>query len=1150
MPQSSNFSEHWSVMSRLRGIPLVLGAVFLCFITLAIAHAQVTTADLVGTVTDSSGAAVVHGSASVLSLGTGATQKTPLSASGDYQFTLLQVGTYKVTIQAQGFKTFVTQVTLAAGDRARVNALLTVGQTSETVTVEATAPALQSQDATVGTLITGDLTQNLPLDGRNVTNLVQLSAGVTVGLPDAMNSGTRGDDRRQTSSFAANGQSDEVNNNMIDGMDDNERFIGTVGVKPSIDAIQEVDVYTNLYSAEITRSGGGVVDIITKSGTNQFHGTLYEFLRNDILDARGYFQGGIPKPELRQNQFGGSIGGPIKKDKAFFFFDYEDFRNVLGVTALDTVPTLYEEQHPGDFTDLGASCTNVSSQVSTTSIGYYLFKLYPAPNAAGQTQSNCAPTINNYNFSAGETQFAGTYDAKVDYHFSDKNLLYGRFTYNNVASYIPGLMPSATVDGITVNPGGGEYGAAGGNSFAGPAADVELNGALGFTHIISPTLILELKAQYLQVNNQSKTVNEGVDVGTDFGFPCNATYCTNVPGIIASSGLPDIVPATYTGMGDAAYIPLQDLDNVFQYMIDLSWIKGTQSVKAGASVIRRHMIAAQSAYPRGVFNLYGNKTGNELGDMLLDYAALASRNNNLIAAGFRMWELGYFVQDNWRLNPKLTLNLGVRYDVFTPFTSSNYGFANLDNANGLLIGPGLPGTQQSGPTAGVLTDRGDIAPRLGIDYSVTPTLVVRGGYGLSYYPGNQTSGSVMRNAPYNYSWQCGASPYSNVPCTGANAEPDGGFYMAGGTPRPFESMALATNPLNYYGTEIDSTDPNYKSPFLQQYSLNVEKDFRGNVVTLAYVGNHGNRLVLADTNVNQLPYPVADGGTYPFANIWPQTTASGALLASGVTVVERESNLRSGYNAFQATVGRRIRNGLAANVNYTFSHNLTNAMVVDEGQNVGDCVGQCWVDNGSGGVAIYNSYYQYDYGNADLDVRQRFALTMTYNLPFGKNVTGPADVVKGWTVNAIYFAQGGNPFTVLNSSGSQSEIGLANDRPNMTGKMDYPKKIGEWFDISKFALQGAGLQGNEQRNQVYGPGTQALNFSLFKTFPIWENANLEFRAESFNLLNTPTFAAPGSTVTEYSAGGVATSAAGFGVINSQPVSAPQREFQFALKLIF
>ena len=1132
-------------MARLthRRIMPLLSMVCLSLILISRAQAQVTTADVIGTVTDQSGAIVADAKVSATNDATGVVARANVSSSGDYDLTELQVGSYTVRVSAPGFKTFITHVTVAAGDRARVSPQLSVGTAEQTVTVEAATPALQTDSSTVGTLINEQLTQDLPLNGRNVTNLIQLAAGVTAGLPNSMNSGTRPDDRRQSSSYSANGQSDEVNNNMIDGMDNNERFIGSVGVRPSIDAIQEVRVLTNLYTAEISRSGGAVVDLITKAGGNQFHGTAYEFLRNDVTDARNYFATVGPKPELRQNQFGGSVGGPILRNKAFFFFDYEDFRLVEGVTALSTVPTLFEEQNPGNFTDLGPGCPNVSASVVKGSIGYDYFSLYPKPNVPSAISgTGCTPPPNNFNYTTGETQDVATYDTRVDYHFSPNDSMYARYTYNNTNAYIPGDLPPTTVGTIAVNPGAGPYGAAGGNSFAGPASDQETSAALAYTHILSPDSVIDLRAQYMRLNNLSGTVNEGKDISTEFGFPCNGTSCVNLPGDQTSSGLLSFWPLSqpYAALGDASYVPLLDQNNTFQYMGSYSLLKGPHSFKFGVSVIRRQVSEGQSPNPRGLATAFGTATGNDLADLLLNYVTEVNRAYTIVIAGFRAWEPGFYAQDDYRVTPDLTLNLGVRYDIYTPFTSSNYGFTNFDPQLGLLIGPGLPGAQQSNATAGVETDHGDIAPRLGFDWVVRPGLVLRGGYGMTYFPTNATSGSFMRNAPYSFSFACGAPPFSSTPCSGGYASSiDGvGWNMAGGIPVPSSNMALATNPANYIGTTIQSTDFDYKNGLLQQYSLNIEKDIRGNVATVAYVGNHGQRLAVNGTNSNQ---PATATSPYPYPSL------------PGVVINERRSALWSNYNALQGSLERRLSHGLAANINYTWSHNTTNAQVVDEGQAVGNCVGSCLVDNGHGQGVTYNSYYQYDYGNADLDTRQRLAMSLTYNLPFGSNLNGPEGILaKGWTTNAIYYANTGNPITVANNSARSGIPGLSSDRPNRVpgNSSGFHKSIKEWYDVTQFHAQALGLLGNEARNAIYGPGSQALAFSVFKTVPLRERINLEIRLESFNLLNTPTFAEPNGTIYAYDASGVGTTASGAGAITSTPISAPGRQFQVAAKFIF
>ena len=635
-------------------------------------------------------------------------------------------------------------------------------------------------------------------------------------------------------------------------------------------------------------------------------------------------------------------------------------------------------------------------------------------------------------------------------------------------------------------------------------------------------------------------------MATSFGFPCNSVSCVNVPGLSPSTGLPNLnFTHGYGALGDADYVPLLDQNNTFQYMGVVSWVKRSQSIKMGASLIRRQGSVSQSAHPRGNLNITGLHTGNDLGDLLEDYASAVTRGNTLLTPSLRAWEVGLYVQDDWRVKPNLTLNLGLRWDFYTPFTAANGDFANFDPKLGLLISPNLPGIQKSNATVGVTDDYTDFAPRVGFEYQFKPGLVFRGGYGIGYYPGNDASGALMRNAPGTFNFGCGNTTYTTVgACTGPYQAADGsGFNLDGGLPVPVVNVALATDPANYAGTTILGTAFNYRNPFLQQYSLNVENDFHGNVVTIAYVGNHGNRLVLNGTNQNQLPFPIADGGTYPYPNL------------PGVGIQLRSTVMRSNYNSLQVSVQRRIKDGLAGNVNYTWSHNTTNAQVIDEGQPVGNCVGPCHVDNGAGQAITYNSYYQYDYGNADIDTRNRLALTMIYDLPFGRTTTGPMGLlVKGWSANAIYYAQTGIPITVQNNNGLTSGIGLGNDRPNYVPSTQpgFHKTINQWFDTSRFKLQAKGLLGNEMRNQVYGPGAQALAFSMFKSFPIHEAINLQFRAEAFNLFNTPTFGQPGANIGAYGPDGTALpTSGGFGQISSTAApSATPRQIQLALKLIF
>jgi hypothetical protein len=412
-----------------------LGLLVLAAVAATPLSAQNTTADVVGTVTDATGAVVPGASVELTNIDTQEKRVVTSGGGGEYTFTLLKPSRYSLTVTAAGFKSFkISSFALAAGDRAREDSHLEIGGTGETVEVDAAPPALHTDSAALITTVTEKATQELPLNGRNFINLVQVTPGATEGLNNALGSGNRPDDRRQTSSVSVNGQADMMNNQLVDGMDNNERVIGSIGVRPSVDAIQEVSVQTNVFTAEVGRSAGAIVNVITKSGTNKLHGSVYEFFRNDVLNANPYkFGANIPKPKYRQNQF----GGPIIKDRTFFFGDYEGLniiRNLNPTTS--TVPTLYQRQHVGDFTD---SCSIVNgvrtcSQTLPTvtnidRIGLQYFNLFPLP-------TNNAVTSGNYVGTSTNTQYNKTADGRLDHRFGNGDLAYLRYTYNAVDTRI------------------------------------------------------------------------------------------------------------------------------------------------------------------------------------------------------------------------------------------------------------------------------------------------------------------------------------------------------------------------------------------------------------------------------------------------------------------------------------------------------------------------------------------------------------------------------------------------------------------------------------------------------------------------------------------------------------------------------------------
>ena len=1124
---------------------------------------QVNTGAVVGTLTDVSGAVMPDVTVTVRNRAMGVSRAVRTGKTGDYSFSLLQPGVYEVTIEARGFRTFVTEnLHLSAGDRLRVDARMEIGIANESTSVSAeAAPDLQTDSSTIGTLVATQSVADLPLNGRNLTNLVQLSAGVTEGASNAPGGGSHSNDRRLTSAFSANGQNDFLNNNMIDGMDNNERYFGTIVVRPSIDAVQEVNVSTNLYPAEVSRTEGGVANIITKSGTNTFHGSLFEYLRNDAFDARNYFATTGPRPELRQNQFGGSVGGPIRKDKTFFFGDYEEFRQVWAQnTYTSTVPTAAQESlvaatAAGQTIPPGSLLGN-TSPVVVGALGKNLFALYPAPTNPG--------TTNNFVYSPAKTQFSHTFDVRADHRISDRDNLFARYSFDDVNTYTPGNLPDVSINGKT-------FGSSNSSGISGGVGlERAQNLGVDYVHVFRPELLLELKVAYLRFANQALTTN-GANAGVELGFDsCSlgTGYCMNAGSGGAQYGLPSIqVAPPYSGLGDGLFAPLFDYNNTFQYQGSLTWTHGAHNVKSGASLIRRQLNLQQSQSARGSYSVNGTFTGSALGDLVAGYASDAQFQNDVAFPRFRSWEVAGFIQDDWRVTKWLALNLGVRYDVFTPFTEVRGDISNFDRATGEVVSPILSGVNHGSSTANVKTDWGDISPRLGFSASLGRGMVLRGGFGLSYFPSEIGNAALMQNLPLVISRDCGGDSSYPVACPGAIAGPGGlGLTMTKGLWLPTIDPASANYPNQALGTgvaagtEIDAVANNLESGRMVQYSLQLQKELGANLISVGYVGNLGRRLP-AVPDINQAAYAtynysgpgcVSNGKPTYSSNCFTQGPVPYTAY-SGDQIYVLESAASSNYNALQSSFLHRFAAGLNARINYTWSHILNNGSPQGEGGfRPVECVRNgCLMDSGNGTPVPVN-FLQYDYGNADLDVRQRFTVMLSYALPFGASLRGAAAyLVKGWSVNTIYAYStglptsigepgGGPPGTITNASGILGFRG--GDTPNQVGDANAGNihTIQEWFNTSAFAVQAPGLLGNARRNCIYGPPQRHLDVSLTKDFPIKETVRLQFRAESFNLTNTPNFAEPNINL------GSPT----FGEITSTSTGSNPRLLQFALRLSF
>jgi len=1153
-----------------------------------LAFAQLTTADILGTVTDPTGAAVPNATIVVTNVDTRTGRTVTSNASGEYDVTLLPVGRYTVTAKAPGFKIATTaDVAVEAGDHAQTDIHLVTGGANETVTVEAQTPLLQADNATVSSTVTAKAMQDLPLSQRNFVQLVGLMPGATEGPGNGLSSGGRPDDRRNNAAgLSVNGQDESLNNWTVDGIDDNERVIGTIGIKPNVEGIQEITLETNSYAAEAGRTAGGVISIITKSGTNHFHGSAYEYFRNDIFDGRNFFQNTGAKPELRQNQYGASIGGPIFRNKTFFFFDWEGFRQVAGVTDTGTVPTLAEYDdinslNGGTPQDL-LSTTNGTAQafaagtpINPLMLNY--LKLFPAPTNSSLT--------NNFTISPNKTQNFNTYDAQVNHTFNPNNQLLARFSSNVVDTFTPPNF--GTVDGVQIS--GGRF------NFDGPATNKAYQYQLGYTHIFTPSLLLDLNAGYTRISNLSLPLNYGKGVDQSvIGFPASMTAFSPF-----ANSLTPISVGPFGDIGDGAYVPLQDLDSTYQYTGTVSWTKGNHNFKFGGSLIRRQARNVQSASAVGAYGFnpesdnYSLSTNtaaqnqlqqqsNQMASALLGAFTSQTRDFDLDPPDYRTWEPSMFAQDSWKVTPKLTLLLGVRYDIFTPFMEAHNHISNFDFLQALSDSPStvssalkIAGVNGVSATAGIPTQHDNVAPRIGFAFSPTPTIVIRAGYGLSYFPGNYTSNGDLKNAPFQSAY--GPSCQSAIAVQLETAQ-NGGTLPAGqnpscatqGQPALISSTVAIPAPSAPTAAQIAnlSTIPgltfvadavNFKSALIQQFNLQVEKQFGANVLTIGYVGNIGQHLPESINNINQpLPYdpfdPVGSAGN-PVNGERPLTADGNLPNVGGISYLATEGV--SNYNALQTSLQRRFTKGLDFDVNYTWAKALSDTSSFSQ---QGD---QGWSN------ALPTNIRATEYGTSEDEIHNRFAALLNYQAQWGKEFTGIKKAfLSGWEGNLIAVWQSGKPFSVDSTgSGADNPIGDnpaaptvaygysnravpqnsgGNDRPNTIANPNLSHKtLTKFFNTAAFAPQPLGTIGNTQRNSLTGPHFRHVDASIFKDFPVTEKVNVQFRVEAFNISNTPNF-----FIANNNSGNQQFGNASFGTISSTDPNYVPREIQFVLKVQF
>lgn len=820
-----------------------------------------TNSELAGRVKATSGDPVEGATIVTENLATHRRETATTKADGAFRFSRLPAGEYRLEVTAAGSETFVVaQIPLVAGDAATVNAVLSPGDAATVVT-----GSTGSVTSRVGTALAGKAVSDLPENQRNFVNLVQVAAGANEGSDNSSASGSRPGAQHDSSAVSIGGQPETTNNHQIDGIDNNDRINSQIAVHPSVEGIEAVQVFANAFSASMGNAGGGVINVQTKSGSGALHGSVYEYFRNDVFDAYPFqFGARNAKPELRQNQFGGSLGGPLFRTKTYAFGDYEGFRLVQGRAPVElTVPTAYEHAHPGDFSD-------VSGPILTRfdPVGLAYFRLYPLPNVAGSTDQ--------YVSAPSGTNFAQTGDLRVDQHFSDRDTFFSRFSMNRTLVYIPGQFPAIEENGMIIQPGGSL------TSFGGNMYDLGINTVADWRHQFQPNLALDLRAGYIYWHEKDMGLNPRAAVNQAFGQPGVNLAST-------SNGLAPVNVLSASPLGtDGYWRPIDQSDSTFQYGATLSWRRGLHSLTAGETLIRRDWDDIGSAEGLGMW------TVRDLPSLLEGRFLQVQREVDLVDWHLRTWEQSAYVEDTWKAAPSLTFDLGLRYDILTPPTEQRNRLANFDFATGRIVVAGQDGLSS---TSGVQTDYGDLGPRFGFSLEIGQRTTIHGGFGIVYF--RPLDGFVYEVQPFVYTF--GA-------CTPTTC-PAGYTTLAVGLPNP------TTPDIHDPAGDILGVRPfHQRMSAMEQFNLGIERQFSGNTFSVFYVGALGRHLARAFPDFNAPPPNTASDPNElrPYHGIDPNLTSIETIDTEGA----------SSFDALQATFGHDLHRGLTAHVNYSLAHGL------------------------------------------------------------------------------------------------------------------------------------------------------------------------------------------------------------------------------------
>jgi hypothetical protein len=1059
----------------------------------ASALAQTTTATLTGIVMDPSGAAIGGASITASDIHNGTEQKTSSNSAGEYTLPFLRPGTYTLTTEASSFtKQVVNNLVLEINQTARIDIKLQLEGANQTVLVSTAGVLTNTETSSVGTVIENRTVVSMPLNGRQFYSLALLVPGVS---PPVENStlGFRG-------GLNIAGTSEVSNYFALDGFNNLDAANGSPSVRPSIDDIQEFKLLTGAYPAEFGHNYGGQVVVVTKSGSNSFHGTAYDFLRNQIFDARNYFTRPGQSNAYKRNDFGGAFGGPIVKDKTFFFFSYEGLRLRQAVVALGTVPTA--SMLVGNFAALpattvlktpagyapGAIANNVvnpafftSAQAQAYAVGQALLSYYPAPTAT--TPGGTAPA-SNYTLDETRTENADQYSLRIDQSFHRGDTLYATLQYFNDPTFEPSntLCSSAVIPGFGCN-----------TTYTGQLYGV------GWSHVFSTSLVNGARIGFQRARGGRFNQDENINFNGRFGI--NA-FTEELPG---NMGLPRTTITSYSTLGGATNLPQDRRDNTYDFGDDLLWSAGKHSVKVGADFVHFSNNDLFVSAGRGAFTFSGTNggptTGYALADALLGLPAATTRVPTAPVSYVRENYFAAYAQDDWKITPRLTLNYGMRWENFSPPTDTRNNLSGFNVSTGIPFVVGQNGLSRFPWNH----EYKDFGPRLGMAWQASGDgkTVVHAGFGLMYNAQVTENGLFPIITSYPLRTQATYTSNVSIPLSLAN---------------PFPATE---NPTSVPGVLAPGGfDPNYRPGSIYEYSTDIQREITAHtVLDVLYLGSVGQHMP-NNVNLNQPPPGSATTAISQTLRPYPQW--------GNITYAQPEAH--SAFNSLQIKLQRSYSGGLTFLTSYTY------------GRSLDDSPGIATADSSSSAIPQNSRNLDGDYGRSNFDIKHNFVASPIYDLPFGNgrrwlNSGWGSALAGGFQISSICTLQSGPPITPY-YSGNISNTFNTTDRPNVSGNPNNgPKTVLKWFNTSVFSMPAGHQFGNAGRNIINGPGNKALSFAVARTLHIYEELNLQAKAEVFDSFNHPNFYLPNATA----------DSAAFGQLTS---AQDPREIQLSLRLSF